>query len=110
MSYSDDQAERIADALHRRDFAEADKIRAAARMERQRAAELDTLLENRDALFESLTKAKRLLVDVHKIGSPEVKRLIEARTGTWFVWGVDRSAEQADRSNYINPLDHEQTK
>lgn len=40
---------------------------------------------------EQLTKAKRLLVDLHKIGGAEVRSMIEARTGSWFVWGQDRS-------------------
>lgn len=40
---------------------------------------------------DQLTKAKRLLVDLHKIGGAEVRSMIEARTGSWFVWGQDRS-------------------
>ena len=40
---------------------------------------------------EQLTKAKRLLVDLHKIGGDRVRSMIEARTGSWFIWGQDRS-------------------
>ena len=40
---------------------------------------------------DQLTKAKRLLVDLHKIGGDRVRSMIEARTGSWFIWGQDRS-------------------
>lgn len=40
---------------------------------------------------DQLAKAKNLLVDLHKIGGTEVRSMIEARTGSWFVWGQDRS-------------------
>ena len=37
-----------------------------------------------------LTKAKRLIVDVWQ-RHPDARSLIEARTGSWFVWGDDRT-------------------
>lgn len=43
----------------------------------------------------ALTNVKKFLVQLHKIGSMEVKHKIEACTGSWFVWGEDRDAPQA---------------
>lgn len=41
---------------------------------------------------DELVNAKRLILDLHALGIVEVQSLIEARTGTWFVWGQDRDA------------------
>jgi hypothetical protein len=37
----------------------------------------------------TIKAAKQLLVDLHR-DVPRSRALIEARTGGWFVWGVDR--------------------
>lgn len=39
---------------------------------------------------DTLSRAKSLVTDVYAIASPEVKKLIELRTGPWLVWGADR--------------------
>ncbi|MCH8180200.1 MAG: hypothetical protein IIA02_10520 [Proteobacteria bacterium] len=52
---------------------------------------------------DQLTKAKRLLVDLHKIGGAEVRSMIEARTGSWFVWGQDRSLPAPQQATPARP-------
>ena len=54
---------------------------------------------------EQLTKAKRLLVDLHKIGGEDVRIMIEARTGPWFVWGQDRASLPAPQQATPEPDD-----
>lgn len=45
-----------------------------------------------DKLSADLTRAKRMLVDLHKHGNQRVRDIIEARTGSWFAWGQNRDA------------------
>lgn len=57
---------------------------------------------------EQLTKAKRLLVDLHKIGGEDVRIMIEARTGPWFVWGQDRASLPAPQQPTPEPDEEDQ--
>lgn len=50
---------------------------------------LDPLVSH---LTAQLQRVRLLLVDVHAKCDAESKKLIEERTGNWFVWGVDRDA------------------
>ena len=43
-------------------------------------------------LFAQLQQARQLVADVYTKCDAEGKKLIEERTGMWFVWGIDRSA------------------
>lgn len=70
----------------------------ASRQEAPAASAQDTVArEDFDKLSQDLTRAKNLLVNLYdqiaRDPSPEKLRgMIERRTGSWFVWGVDRDS------------------
>lgn len=59
--------------------------------------------EDFDKMSGDLTRAKRLIVDLAKQGDGRVRAMIEARTGTWFVWGQDRDAPPPHKAEGAEP-------
>lgn len=72
----------------------ADKVERT--LERDLPKSVPTQGPSAAGLLGQLEAARSLLTETHALGSPEVKELIERRTGRWLVWGVDQHEKPTD--------------